>query len=450
MKAWLTSNLWAAHVGGWSMITEEIHPLRWRKITPNSDSHIGIARRAGGNLRNRQMVELITEFAQRDYQVALEDIPTSARPSFHRAGKKASELAIFASRFFALGQNMFEISPDLGHSLGASDLGDIRFNDLKFPYKFFWLSLRNLGLDERLDGEPNIIDGVYVDTSVSEVATLIFTTKRLGVSHDRALWPCNVEDHFLIGLRKLPGNPTFKEVLDDSISVNFTKLKVGADQRTFDRPGYTYTGIDSDGNREYIEHASGRTVVDVGMRNERQQVERNINSMPAVERALRKAANVLAYLSMAPAERSQVERYPDDAPQELIDQSSRGLSSGARQRAAMELQNQGFSKISIIGLSAAALQKRQAEVAGRELEFSHTRRGHFKTQAYGPKGSLRKTIWVEDTEVRPDLPMRQTHGHQYVLKPGERLDIDDGPHWNAIDDEKVNPDDDNAVPGQRF
>lgn len=435
------------------MITEEIHPLRWRKITPNSELYIDIVRRAGGSLRNRGMVDWVVENAQRDYHEAVQELSPTERPSFHRAGKKASELAIMAARFFALGQNMFEVSPDLGPSLGSSDLGDIRFNDLKFPYKFFWLSLRNLGPDEGLDGEPNNIDCVYVDNTVSEVTSLIFTTRRLGVFHDRDLWPGNIEDHFLMGLRKLPGNPTFKEVLDDSIAANFTKLQAGPDQRTFDRPGYTYMGIDDDGNREYLEHTSGRTVVDVGMRNELQQVERNIKSMPAVERALRKAANVLAYLSIAPSERSQTDRYPDDAPQELIEQSSKGLSSGARQRAALELQNQGFSKISVIGLSAEASQKRQAEAAGRELEFSHTRRGHFKTQAYGPNRSLRKMIWVEDTEVRPDLPMRPTHGHQYVVKPDEHTS--QGEYSCEVDVSNANvklvdPDCGGSTPGQRL
>lgn len=408
------------------MNVDDIHPLRWKRLTPGSDDYIDIAKRARGDIRDEFSLNLIVDSVQEEYKWALEDLAEDERPSFHRAGGKAGELAVFASRFFALGQNMFEVSPDLAPSLGSSDLGDIRFDEIKLPYRFFWLSLAHMGEEEGLYGEPNVIDGVYVDATVPGLWTLAFTTKRTDVDHDRDLWPKNIEDHFLMGFKTPSQSATFKEVLEDSISRNFTKLaEVPQTWSYADRPGFTPNGFDENGNALYLQRDHRgvlREIVDVRERNERQQIERNVASMPAVERALTKVANFLAYMSLAPSERSQKDGYSDDAPRELVEQVKNGFSSGARQRAALALSHAGFSKINIIGLSAAALERRIQEDHGQELAFSHTRRGHFKHQVYGPNRSLRKLIWIEDTQVRPDLPLRPGHGHQYIAREMDDTD----------------------------
>ncbi len=49
---------------------------------------------------------------------------------------------------------------------------------------------------------------------------------------------------------------------------------------------------------------------------------------------------------------------------------------------------------------------------GDELTFGHVRSGHMRMQPCGPKSQDRKLIFVPPTIVRPDLPIRQTHGYR--------------------------------------
>ncbi len=50
--------------------------------------------------------------------------------------------------------------------------------------------------------------------------------------------------------------------------------------------------------------------------------------------------------------------------------------------------------------------------AGQELKYGHIRSGHLRMQPCGPGGKERKLIFVPPTVVRPDLPVRTTHGYR--------------------------------------
>lgn len=50
------------------------------------------------------------------------------------------------------------------------------------------------------------------------------------------------------------------------------------------------------------------------------------------------------------------------------------------------------------------------EPTGRELESGHVRSGHMRMQPCGEGNKDRKLIFVPPTVVRPDLPMRTSHG----------------------------------------
>jgi len=49
---------------------------------------------------------------------------------------------------------------------------------------------------------------------------------------------------------------------------------------------------------------------------------------------------------------------------------------------------------------------------GTPLKFGHVRSGHMKMQPCGPKNQDRKLIFVDPTVVRPDLPVRKSHGYR--------------------------------------
>jgi len=50
--------------------------------------------------------------------------------------------------------------------------------------------------------------------------------------------------------------------------------------------------------------------------------------------------------------------------------------------------------------------------AGQELQYGHIRSGHMRMQPCGRNNQDRKLIFVAPTVVRPDLPVRTTHGYR--------------------------------------
>ncbi len=55
-------------------------------------------------------------------------------------------------------------------------------------------------------------------------------------------------------------------------------------------------------------------------------------------------------------------------------------------------------------------EKESAET--RELSHGHIRSGHLRMQPCGPKHEDRKVVWIAPTVIRPDLPLRNTHGYR--------------------------------------
>jgi hypothetical protein len=157
---------------------------------------------------------------------------------------------------------------------------------------------------------------------------------------------------------------------------------------------------------------------DVTRFNDLKEISNNQAAMPNVRRALSLVVNLIAFMSQGPSEFEMATVWPDDAPADLVDQIKTGRSSGARQRAEEQLVMRNFDRIKLVGLKPHAADRERTHTEGQELEFSHWRIGHFRTQAYGPKMSLRKIIWVQPVRVRPDLELRtDSGGHQYVVQP---------------------------------
>jgi hypothetical protein len=206
-------------------------------------------------------------------------------------------------------------------------------------------------------------------------------------------------------------DPTFRECLDVSISRDLIRLKRSR-LASIKYPKLPLLPGSSEG-REYSE-----LVVVRGSNYERtvaskaadlQEINWNREALPAGERALAKVGSFLAYMSLAPEERSEVPEMPtrQERPADDVQESDSSAPPWVRP---------GIRKITVVGFSPAALRRRVEQHESGELSYSHTRRGHFKSQPYGPNRSLRRVIWVEDVVVRPDLPLRPGHGHQYVVK----------------------------------
>jgi len=350
-----------------------------------------------------------------EYNRATEGGPFDERPSDIGLMSREVSLAMYAARFFTTGKNAIEMSLPL---LQALDLtGDVRFSDIKLPHRFFWVSLANAGCGG-LPGPGNRIDGAYVDATLADHGSLqiVLTTRRADLDpSSRRQWPMKTESYFYVPCSvKRNGQIKMSEEFARDLAMPSSPGDAdidGADVLELEGREMTIQWKDS---------LRLTKVIDQTRENDLVEIERNRVAMPEVRRALSLVVNLLAYMSLPPSEISTEYRWPDDAPERLLEQARNGRSSGARQRAEEELVRREFNRIKLVGLKPATQEIRSDEPTGIELQFSHMRIGHFRTQAYGPRNSLRKLIWVKPLRVRPDLELRPGGGgHQYVVEERE-------------------------------
>jgi hypothetical protein len=411
------------------VIRSQIHPLRWADMTPGADYYRDMMKGSKDGLISSSTVNSSLGFAQNMCNSRIARYPEREPKPGMRVFSQEGTLALYAARFYTMGKNTIEMSPDLLEALDHTTLGDVKISDIKFPHKYFWVSLHNAGCGG-IPGSPNQIDGAYVDATLIEkarVLQIVLTTRRsdLDPTSDSD-WPFEVEPYFYVPCQLEVGDTrTFEEILDQAVREGEIKLSEefakdlpmpakdaavdGADILEINGQEMTVRWKDTPRLTKFVDRTR---------ENDLAEIERNRQAMPNVRRALSLVVNLLAYMSLDPSEIQTDLRWREDAPPELLDQAKNGRSSGARQRAEEELARREFNRIKVVGLKPVQQGMRTDYADGAELQFSHMRIGHFRTQVYGPRNSLRKIIWVRPLRVRPDLELKpEGGGHQYVVQP---------------------------------
>lgn len=395
------------------------HPLRWWNTYPKPWHHYHQLTSLGSDPVTLDAQQRSYNLSMQFYNDAIMQVPFEQRPDNMRALAKESTLALYATRFHTTGRNLFAISDDLLKALDHTTLGDVKPSDIKSPHRYFWVSLSNFDCGG-LPGSDNRIDGAYIDMTMPGVFQFLITTRRLdGDPNSRTEWPFKPEPYFYVPCKVSPTDQrTFEQILAEAITEGEIKL---SQEFAHDLPvpeTATQTSKDENEYEDVIEIDGKQHKVrwrDQTRLNDMKEIENNNSAMPSVRRALSVVVNLLAFMSI-PTEVEIEKTWQDDAPQELIDQTRFGRSSGARQRAEEMLVRQDFTRIKIVGMKPAPQPPRDSQPTGVELQYGHWSIGHFKTQAYGPRNSLRKIIWVKSYRVRPDLPLRpKGGGHEYLV-----------------------------------
>jgi hypothetical protein len=401
-----------------------IHPFRWREQVPFAERFIELLAKEGVPHPSLFTVKDLTNTALDHYYAVIESLPREKHPRLKNTGAQAAGLGVAAANFFLSGQNAFLVTPELGEQLSGQSLAEFRMADLRYPYRFFWLSLESMGFDMGFPGEPNVIDGAYIDSTINDVVLITFTSRRTQCSE--FTWPLNAEPSLELFLFS-DGSPnqTLRDCFHYTVENNHLKVdrrKISNQKFDVDLPRLA---SDPSEVRERAELTLGSDgpYVKVATSKARQieEIRWNNAALPVVEKALAYVGSFLSFMALKP----EMRREERISPTDVI--SSSNLSeapSGRGPSVALTTQSatgrDGFRPVHVIGRVETADDDGQKLMRG-ELEWGHTRRGHNRLQAYGPKMSLRKEVWVEESVVRPDLPLRPKHGHGYIVHENESV-----------------------------
>jgi hypothetical protein len=103
-------------------------------------------------------------------------------------------------------------------------------------------------------------------------------------------------------------------------------------------------------------------------------------------------ANALLYLSQYPEDME--EGWQDGSPRGFMEKYER-QDEKARENTLSRARSSGFTRIRRVG----RLFEREQDALGGESPSPHLRRVHCRRQAYGPKQTLRRLVWIRAARV---------------------------------------------------
>lgn len=350
-----------------------------------------------GILSKDDIGQLLNKYIAAFWNPRLLETPLSERPRNSKSMSEEFALFCHVARFNNLGKNIFHFSNNLVGLLQLTDVEDVQWGSIKFPYSCFYLyfgpqSDWGLGTPDRL------VDGAYLgEVPFSEVRKLdvLLTTQPHGEENATSWNYILNEDRyyyfpFEVASPEVTVGDTFRQTVgtDDDFNENWVPHQVSSEAQRIARQA----GVNLR-NRPAGESAQG------------QKIRERLEWLPVFRQALKLVVNCLCYLS-SPS-REVDDRYPQTELTRRITEAPTPLERArARNRATRE----GYTLIHFCGDS---LEHETPSVpSGRELS-AHWRRGHWRNQAIGQGRSEHKLIWIRPTLVRKDKAAEGIPGHKY-------------------------------------
>ncbi|HUY15390.1 MAG TPA: hypothetical protein VMX16_17440 [Terriglobia bacterium] len=341
--------------------------------------------------------QLFTKYVEAFWNPHLLETPLSERPSNTKRMDEEFALFCHVARFTNLGRNIFHFSGSLVELLQLTDVEDVQWGSIKFPYPCFYLYFgpqSEWGL-----GDPDhVVDGAYLgEVPFSEVRKLdvLLTTRPHGEVDATSSNYILKEDRyyyfpFEVASPDVTVGATFRHTVgtDDDFNEDWVPHQVSLEAQRMARQA----GVDLR-SRPAGETAQG------------QKIRERLEWLPVFRQALKLVVNCLCYLS-SPS-REVADRYPRS---ELTRRVTEAPTPLERARARIRAIREGYTLIHFCGDSLE--HETPSMPSGRELS-AHWRRGHWRNQAIGQGRSEHKLIWIRPTLVRKDKAPEGIPGHKY-------------------------------------
>lgn len=350
-----------------------------------------------GILSTDEIGKLFTKYVEAFWNPKLLETPLSERPRNTKRMHEDFDLFCHVARFNILGRNIFHFSDGLVGLLKLTDVEDVQWGSIKFPYSCFYLYFgpqSEWGLGD-LD---HLVDGAYLgEVPFSEERKLdVLLTTRPHTEVDSNAWNYVLQEDryyyfpFEVALPEVTVGDTFRQTVgtDDDFNKGWAPHQVSLEAQRMARRA----GVDLR-NRPAGETAKG------------QKIRERLEWLPVFRQALKLVVNCLCYLS-SPS-REIADRYPKS---ELTRRITEAPSPLERARARNRATREGYTLIHFCGDSLE--HETPSTPSGRELS-AHWRRGHWRNQAIGQGRSEHKLVWIRPTLVRKDRAAEGIPGHKY-------------------------------------
>ncbi|MBC7152357.1 MAG: hypothetical protein H5U22_23535 [Rhizobium sp.] len=391
---------------------DDLHPMRFLRQFPEARE---IVRREVNHCHNGLLTsdafQRVADAGMTAYNRALDKLPFEKRPTTTDVAAGTISTVAHLVAFAAGGRNSFWLPAELVSLLRRTDLGDIRLSDMHLPFRCFYLGFAG-GLDVGLPGEPNVIDGAYVesfargpDNDTAPSLSFYITSRRTDGPHrGSGAWILGHEPHFFAPLTLASLDDTLQKALDQAVATNDIGLRPDLDALASLREGV------EDARKD------GLPVGSPTLSGYERAALFNQAAYPTASGVLALLCNALCLLSSDLA--LGTPEWPKQAPPSLVDAVVNASTPKRRRTAAGRLAEDGYFSIRRLDFHLGAVEHRAYDaidphLPGREVA-AHWRRGHWRRQAHGPGLSERRLIWIRPVLVRQDRG-EPAIGHLYAV-----------------------------------
>jgi hypothetical protein len=346
-------------------------------------------------------VQLNNRFIDDFWNPELDRFPVEIRPLDMNHIMGEMNLFWHVARWTEWGRNIFHFSPALTHLLRLTDVDDVLWDSIKFPYRscYLWFGPQ---LRWSLVNPNHHVDGAYISEAHCKgdrLVEVILTTQGEDVDHKNPpSFILHKEVFYYFPFQIRPPISTiadaFEKTLrsDDSFNEKWEPPQVDPEAEEEARE----LGI------ELIQPPAEESA-------QKRHVRQNSRGLPVFREVLRLVINGLCYLSSL--HREVLTRYAEPSAQKKLEQAT---TPQQRQRIQEKLMQRGYTKIKFCGESLE--RELESLPTGREL-LAHWRRGHWRNQAFGKQHSQHKLLWIRPTLVRKDKADENLPGHVYDVEP---------------------------------
>lgn len=317
----------------------------------------------------------------------------------HPRLEEETETAKSIIDFYKSGRNIFSISPFLTNLLNHTDIGNIRFSDIKLPYDTIYLHFGSLtdveypiesfkhkhGNDHQLQSDERKIylDGAFVSTLNDHSIDIKLTFADSKENYDNRV-PITKDYRF----------PTISFILSfGEIDEEKITLKVNS-EITFNESTICFSDIwDPEGEPGEIKFKAMLEAI----KKPDDCYESEWEEYVLFNKSLIVIINSLCYLNFVDKD---VEVFTtNDQATELIKELKNTKKAQLRNRLKDKLNKFSYSTIHYCGKQIESEYK--ITDTGIEVE-PHWRRGHWRNQPFGSGLTDKKLIWIKPTIVRKD------------------------------------------------
>lgn len=317
-------------------------------------------------------------------------------------------LATAYGRFVQAGRQIMDFPPSLIDMLSKTDVDDVPLNNIKLPYAAQYL---HFGPQADLELEPGwLVDGAYVELR-GESGDVRFTVTTIPIERDlSAQWylvpePEYTQD-FVENYRFMDLGTAVDMVLSDKLAnLQERQAKHGGDITDDAKAGLSEKGVAL---------PEGTKILNKGPEMAVHRGEITRRRHPIYKAALQLVVNALCYISAYPEDIETA--WPEGTPDSLKQKADDGHGK-AKMRAKSKLTAMGYVPVHLCGRRISQQRSELGLDRPEDKHLStHWRRGHWRNQAFGPRKSLRKLIWVMPVIVgsRGDNDEPDS-GHIYLL-----------------------------------